>query len=361
MIRIADFHLQAQRLFGRFLDIVDTPYSQMSGKYDIIFVHREIEIKGEIEKVIQYCKPSTKIIVDITTESGQVELFLERFKKILEKYDYNFILITDLPIKEKLNCKVIDDYSLAFFAHLNDSQAGRVYYHNNGKNLIHGIQSFNGSLRMQRLWLNYFITIYFKHKEIPTNIQFWHYVNKNGTIKFDEETFNDHINTLPINVKEKLLDKQYVNPPSEPNLVEFNDLIENTHTINIVSENVIGKDIDNDDDLNHITFTEKTIKPFVRGQIPLIHGYMGLQDELINLGFDLYDDFVDHSYTNESDSIKRLEMIVKESIRLSEMNTLEYLKKNYDRVYKNKKLCETLMYKGKQHIMDLIENFVFEN
>lgn len=361
MIRIADFHLQAQRLFGRFLNIVDTPHSQMSGKYDIIFVHREIEYEGEIEKVIQYCKPSTKIIVDISTESGQVELFLSKFKKILEKYDYEFLLIADTPIKEKLNCKVIGDYSISFFAHLNDSQKGRVYYHNDGKELRHGIQSFNGSLRVQRLWLNYFISICFKHKEIPTNIQFWHYINKSGTIQFDEEIFNEQLKYLPKTIEEELLNKNYVNPPAEPNLIEFNDLTHNTHTINIVSENVVGKDMDVDDDSNHITFTEKTIKPFVRGQIPLIHGYMGLQDELINLGFDLYDDFVDHSYTNESDSIKRLEMIVKESIRLSELDTLKYLNENADRVFKNKKLCETLIYKGKQHIMGLIDNFVFEN
>ena len=75
------------------------------------------------------------------------------------------------------------------------------------------------------------------------------------------------------------------------------------------------------DDSFHISFTEKTIKPFVRGQLPLIHSYTGLQSELRKMGFDLYDDFINHSYENETNSVKRLEMIVDEGKRLLYLDT----------------------------------------
>ena len=45
MIRIADFHFQSQRLWGRFLNVCDTPVN-LNGKYDVIFAHREIEGEG---------------------------------------------------------------------------------------------------------------------------------------------------------------------------------------------------------------------------------------------------------------------------------------------------------------------------
>jgi len=51
--RILDFHHQANRLFGRFLDINDYRDSA-NGVYDAIIAHRQIEEDGEIEELIKY-------------------------------------------------------------------------------------------------------------------------------------------------------------------------------------------------------------------------------------------------------------------------------------------------------------------
>ena len=359
MIKIADFHYQSQRLWGRFLNA--TLPEKLDGKYDIIFVHREIEGEGEIEKVIPYCNPNTKIIVDITTESGQIELFLERFKKIIEKYNYEFILISDLPINQELNCSVIDDYSLAFLGHLHDNIHSRTFFHHDNRELAHGIVSYNGSLRTQRLWLNYFCSKAFKRSRLikHTHLYFWYYLNKGEGPKFYQEDFNQMVSTLPNEEIQKVLHEKFrVHHHEEHRLLQedWNDLKYLEHTVNLISENVTG--LLEQDDKNHISFTEKTIKPLVRGQIPLIHGYRGLQDELRKLGFDLYDDFVDHSYEKETDEILRIEKIVQEAKRLTTCDTEEFLNNNQHRVYNNKKLCEELLWKGKSLIIKLIDEIL---
>ena len=59
MVKILDFHHQANRLFGRFLDINDYRDSA-NGVYDVIIAHRQIEEDGEIEELIKYCKKNYK-------------------------------------------------------------------------------------------------------------------------------------------------------------------------------------------------------------------------------------------------------------------------------------------------------------
>ena len=362
MVKILDFHHQANRLFGRFLDINDYRESA-NGVYDVIITHRQIEEDGEIEELIKYCKKTTKIIVDITTESGQIEIFIDRFNKIINKHPYKFILISDVPIKTTINCTVIDDYSLAFTSHLNDSMVGRVYHHQDGKKLQHGIDSYNGSLRVQRLWLNWFFIEKFKRDVLPLNVQFNHYVNLDEGPKFNQEQFENLLKEyLPKQIQtaeELIYHKQYINPPeNDIDIANYNDLNHHQKTINIVSENTVGNDMNRNDDSFHISFTEKTIKPFVRGQLPLIHSYTGLQSELRKMGFDLYDDFINHSYENETNSVKRLEMIVDEGKRLLYLDTEKYIAENQIRIYNNKKLCEELVNKGKNIIYNIIENSI---
>ena len=59
---------------------------------------------------------------------------------------------------------------------------------------------------------------------------------------------------------------------------------------------------------------------------------------------------------DESDSVKRLEMIVDEGKRLMYLDTENYLRENQSRVYKNKKLCEYLVWQGKTMVHDIIDN-----
>jgi hypothetical protein len=58
--------------------------------------------------------------------------------------------------------------------------------------------------------------------------------------------------------------------------------------------------------------SEKTFKPLASGQLFLIYSGPGSIQFLRDLGFDVFDDYIDHSYDLEQDWIKRGEKITKE-------------------------------------------------
>ena len=56
--------------------------------------------------------------------------------------------------------------------------------------------------------------------------------------------------------------------------------------------------------------TEKTVKAFALGQIPLILGPRGQVEKTRQQGFDLFDDLIDHGYDNEPDPLLRIPQFV---------------------------------------------------
>lgn len=56
--------------------------------------------------------------------------------------------------------------------------------------------------------------------------------------------------------------------------------------------------------------TEKSSKPLLLGQLFLINGALGNVAALRELGFDCFDDIVDHSYDAEADPLLRVKMVV---------------------------------------------------
>jgi hypothetical protein len=81
-------------------------------------------------------------------------------------------------------------------------------------------------------------------------------------------------------------------------------------------------------------FTEKTWKPIYAKQLFLMISSVGSIERLRHFGFDTYDDIIDHSYDNEPDLKKRIQMVVAEMKRL-ENNIIELHKQTVDRRYKN--------------------------
>ena len=71
--------------------------------------------------------------------------------------------------------------------------------------------------------------------------------------------------------------------------------------LNVVTENSWGEAF----------VSEKTFKPIACGQFFLIFGGVGTIDLLRKMGFDVFDDYLDHSYDTESDMKIRAELIVK--------------------------------------------------
>ena len=105
--------------------------------------------------------------------------------------------------------------------------------------------------------------------------------------------------------------------------VGFNSISHNTS----YSKNPYWSSIDSD---RHF-FTEKSAKSFLMGQIPLFLATPGYVQQLRKLGFDVFDDIINHDYDKEDYVIKRCNEIYKELKRISlqDIKHLDYKVKTY--------------------------------
>jgi hypothetical protein len=72
--------------------------------------------------------------------------------------------------------------------------------------------------------------------------------------------------------------------------------------------------------------SEKTYKCFAMHQLPVWLAPYRSVECYRNLGFDVFDDWVDHSYDLESDSIKRIELVAKQIKKLCELTDLSKIR-----------------------------------
>jgi hypothetical protein len=113
---------------------------------------------------------------------------------------------------------------------------------------------------------------------------------------------------------------------------EYPKNYENTY-INIITESMFL------DSFNNIHISEKTFKPFYYYQMPIIlstHNHIKMVKEKYKLDF--YDDILDHSYDEELDQRKRLDMFVDEIKRINDNKEMfiEFYKNNKQRFIDNK-------------------------
>lgn len=88
--------------------------------------------------------------------------------------------------------------------------------------------------------------------------------------------------------------------------------------------------------------TEKTEKCFLLGQVPIFNGPRHLARNIRELGFDLFDDLIDHSYDDEVNTDARLRLVIDqlEKICRTPLNALiRYKLDNMDRFDRNRQLC----------------------
>ena len=57
-------------------------------------------------------------------------------------------------------------------------------------------------------------------------------------------------------------------------------------------------------------FTEKSIKPFAWGQLPIFVSHANWLQKIRDFGFDLFDDIIDHGYDTEPDPLTRIKLCV---------------------------------------------------
>jgi hypothetical protein len=104
--------------------------------------------------------------------------------------------------------------------------------------------------------------------------------------------------------------------------------------------------------------TEKSMKPFAWGQIPIFISPKNNLSFLRNFGFDLFDDIIDHSYNSEEDGHKRIKMAIDQLEKVCQYD-LDYWNKfkeeNKNRFDKNFKISLEL-YEKYQEITNLAFN-----
>jgi hypothetical protein len=122
---------------------------------------------------------------------------------------------------------------------------------------------------------------------------------------------------------------------------------------NIVSETDSWGDV--------IFLTEKTFKCFAFDSIPIISSYPGTVAELKKLGFDMFDDIVDHSYDLIEDADARIQAIVEEVKRIDQKYTIAECSVLYttllSRLECNKETLQYLSKKSDTKRQQLIQEF----
>jgi len=374
--KVLDVDYQLIRVFHPFYSSQDTPEDVKYDKYDIIMCHRD-GIQHNFNYILNFVKHDTKVIVDIIQESGNLDNFIDYFDRLTKTYnDISFYLFVDseFDFQFSKNVKCLKSYKLSILSFFE----GYGIKHHDSLRLLNnfniyekenGFLCLNGSIRTHRIIL--FLEL-IKNKLINENgvvdnneISMLLYTgwrnkfNKNDFKKYifdlklnniiNESEYNillSYQNSLPIKVEDE--------SGKRPNL-ELKNFYRKI--LNLITENVSGYDGSDNKKYKTITFTEKVWVPFKTHQIPVLISLPNSLDKLRELGFDLFDDFVDHSYDKESDHNKRIKLAFKEIQRLSKLDCVDFYKNNKIRFIKN----HNNIYKLKCEAYLELQDFMFKN
>lgn len=368
--RILDFDYQLGRLFGELIYDYDNIESA-NGLYDVIFLHRE-GLQDNFKDVKKYTKSNSKIICDVTTESGNIDTYLDTLSEISSQESFDFHLIIDSDITDYLkknnpNFKCVSGYDLGIYAFTNQNSDSKTYVGGIVEKNSNTFLSYNGSMRTNRVL---FLLELMKRKikyQNPNVVSFLFYQSNKGFNRKEYKEFLegmyahqypryvftkeewDMLKEYPMPITTDIQDSSYI-----PNEVDASY----EPILNVVTENTHGFEKDNDLSKYDITtFTEKTLKPFLARQIPLFIGPPKLERELRKLGFDLFDDVVDYSFESIDANYRRFHKKMDEFERLLTIDLVSYKKENIERFNKNRILVNRLSKSG----FSKIHNFLIDN
>ena len=110
--------------------------------------------------------------------------------------------------------------------------------------------------------------------------------------------------------------------------------------------------------------TEKPLNSFLSLQFPIIFGYKGIVEYYRTLGFDMFDDIIDHSYDDmtgtihiDGDVMNKAKVIADELLRLSKLDWHDINKKCKERLLNNQKLINKYNLESKRN--EDIAKFIF--
>jgi hypothetical protein len=373
--RILDYGYVSIRILQPFYSLPDTR-DNANGIYDIIVCERD-SFQDNLDDMLQYAHKDTKILIDIISESGNLDNFIDIFLELTNKHkDVQFYLLVDsvFDVNVGSNVKMLQSYKLSFLPFFenycveqHDSQF--VLNDTSIYNKRDGFLSLNGSMRTQRILLlielikNGYVNLDGTISNINNNISFLFY----GNNKFDIESYNIFIDNMLLN--EEITNEEFVLLNSISNSLpiivngemgERPDLLLREYyanILNLVTDNATGFDDSDNFKYGTITLTEKAWKPFKTHQLPLYIGLPGYVDVIRNLGFDVFDDFINHNYDKEQNHVERIKIVVEELNKLTQLDMLEFYNQNRKRFVKN---CANI-YKLKAEAYLELNNFIIEN
>lgn len=373
--KILDYSYQSSRSLHSFYPNCDVLETLKYSSYDVIICNRD-NIQDEFDGILKYSHTNTKILVDIVQESGNLDNFIDYFNILTKTYNHiQFYLLVDseFDFKFNYNVKSLKSYKLSFLAFFenfcirpHDSQLVLKDFSIYDKE--NGVLSLNGSMRTHRILLlkELIKSGYISTSGIVNPNNYISFLLYNGNI-FKKKMYNSFLDgmlkdgditedeyTILNSIKESLPLKIEGESGRRPN-IELKHFYKKI--INLVSENTAG--YDDSDNFKHktITFTEKAWKPFKTHQLPLYVSLSGYVDKIRSLGFDVFDDFINHDYDTEKNHSIRIKMVVKEMDRLNKLDCIEFYKNNFNRFVKN----YSNIYKLKSEGYIELQNFIFKN
>ena len=373
--RILDYGYVSIRILQPFYSLPDTR-DNANGIYDIIVCERD-SFQDNLDDMLQYAHKDTKILIDIISESGNLDNFIDIFLELTHKHnDVSFYLLVDsvFDVKVGSNVKMLQSYKLVFLPFFEnycvDQHDSQFVLHDTSiYNKRNGFLSLNGSMRTQRVLLllelikNGYITTTGDITNSDNNISFLLYDNS----KFNKESYsifidnmleNGDISKEEFDLLESMSDRLPIIANGEEG--ERPDLLLREYygnILNLVTDNATGFDDSDNFKYGTITLTEKAWKPFKTHQLSLYIGLPGYVDIIRSLGFDVYDDFINHSYDKEQNHIERIKIVVEELNRLNQLDMLEFYNQNRKRFVKN---CANI-YKLKAEAYLELNDFIIQN
>lgn len=170
-----------------------------------------------------------------------------------------------------------------------------------------------------------------------TDLLVRHNLDQHSNLKFspyqDGIYYRDHQFKNQKFLLDNTLDHLDPNLSSSDSSAAYDKLDYGSHAIDVVLETLF------DDPRVHLT--EKTIRPIACGKPFILVAAAGSLDVLRNYGFDTFDDLINNSYDQVTDPLERLEAIVCEMKRISDLDTKQQKKLWNDlhvRAAENKKI-----------------------